>query len=151
MDRGDNKAPANPVGTADASSGQNVDVLIPCNACCCEIDSCILSWPECCGCTSTAICCCYEVDTKCCVLTNRKDAILNCQSTSCMCIYPTTCCKGINRYFCCDQRFACPCDKDVPCVVNFCFITCCFNYACKVGIFQSIGQLKGNAGVAAGK
>ena len=115
------------IGGAESSSTDNSGALTPVFGCCCLIASCVLQWPECCGITATSICCCFEIDEKCCVITNRKDACLNCWSQSCMCIMPTTCLKCACRCFCLDSRWAFPCDKDVPCLLNCLGFSCMFN------------------------
>ena len=52
-----------------------------------------------------------------------------------ICAYtpPTTCCKGTATCLCFDGRFAFPCDDEVPCLLNTCGLTCCYNWGCNVG------------------
>jgi hypothetical protein len=53
-------------------------------------------------------------------------------------------CKGVQQCFCFDRRFACPCDKEVPCVWTLCcFFVCCHNFKCDPKCCVSIDDLVG--------
>ncbi len=44
-------------------------------------------------------------------------------------VVPRTCCSCICQHHCIDTRCALPCDAlDVPCLVNLCFVNCCYNW-----------------------
>ena len=41
------------------------------------------------------------------------------------CVKPTSCCKMETQECCLDCRIACPCDDEVPCMLNLFGWTCC--------------------------
>jgi len=105
--------------------------LLVCSACCCAISSLYTKWPNCCGCYVLSDYCCVSQEGVCCkpVAAEPGDCCM-CQQVTCKIIWPKTCCEGVQQTFCLDSRCAFPCNKDVPCLLNVCFLTCCYNWAC---------------------
>lgn len=57
------------------------------------------------------------------------------------------CCSTVGQLFCCDVRMALPCTDDVPCMLNTCFINCCYKYSpnCACTWFSKVKDLDGEA------
>ncbi len=73
-----------------------------------------------------------EPEELCCVLL-RGQAVLE---------RPQTICKGMSQCFCCDNRFALPCDEEVPCLLFLLpFCTVCVNGRVGVHCCHSVRQL----------
>lgn len=110
--------------------------------CCCFISGLYCTYPECIGCYVMESCLCCQADMKCCkpyTHTEGKICIIN--SQNCDLIVPATCCKCVGQTFCFDSRGAFPCDKDVPCVIAYCGILCCANWACDVRLCPTTGEI----------
>jgi len=109
---------------------------------CCAIIVCKTGWPDCIDpcCRMNGMCLCCEADAEMLVpvgleavtdkrgLDTEKHKVL-CQRGTCTCIVPPIlsggpCCKGICKGLCFEERFALPCDDEVPCMCGYCFITC---------------------------
>ena len=140
---------AHKAGVAEAED------LVVVSAMCCSIQSLYCKCPDCCGCFSkftrlyiypvnvdfltsslskflaSSVCCCCKADTICCKPSNIAGECCIFYSGGQYCIEMTTCCKGITQCCCCDNRYAFPCDKDVPCVFAICFCVLCVNWEIK--------------------
>lgn len=71
--------------------------------------------------------------------------ILNKGTTSIGCPSNMVICKGVNQCFCLDNRFAFPCDDEVPCALSMCpfCVYCVGGFPCKCGCCYTIGSLSG--------
>eukprot|EP00746_Dinoflagellata_sp_MGD_P068210 gnl/MRDRNA2_/MRDRNA2_28113_c0_seq1.p1 gnl/MRDRNA2_/MRDRNA2_28113_c0~~gnl/MRDRNA2_/MRDRNA2_28113_c0_seq1.p1 ORF type:complete len:164 (-),score=10.32 gnl/MRDRNA2_/MRDRNA2_28113_c0_seq1:296-787(-) len=108
----------------------DVGKLIPCNACCCLINSLYCKFPDCCGCKSEGQFLCVSSECVCCKpLTQKND-----DDKFCICfeggsyfMIPKTCCLGSSQVLCVDTRCAYPCVAGkVPCLFTFLpFCVCC--------------------------
>ena len=83
---------------------------------CCIITSCATKYPDCIGIDVEATVLCCRIEALLCKPSVEPEYCCICQRTEALCLWPTTCCKGITQCFCLDSRFAFPCDHDVPCV-----------------------------------
>ena len=45
-------------------------------------------------------------------------------------------CKGITTVCCFEERVACPCDEEVPCMYGCCFIICFQRFAWDLKVFE---------------
>lgn len=125
----------------NGQDNNNVDSLVPIFGYCCSMSS--IQTTNIMGCTEKSVCLCIEAEGEFCTFINdREDACFNCTRQSCTCIQPRTCIKGVSRCFCCDSRCAFPCDDEVPCMLNVCFINCCYNWKCKFAACATIKTLK---------
>lgn len=130
-----------------ASGGAAADTR-PCAGCCCEISSCYLSFPACCSAYVKSSCCCLESEGSCCkalCCTSKKYKKSLCctvQQLNCLCVSPSTCCKGWAQCFCLDNRCALPCDSEVPCVfMPLPCVTMCVNYGFKCAVCATMADI----------
>lgn len=98
---------------------------------CCLFASCYTKMPECLGCHTESECLCLEMKgIGCKPQSGQPKLCCICCEGSYNIIPPTTCIKGTSQVCCADTRCALPCDEDVPCIFNVCFITCCYKFKC---------------------
>ena len=128
----------------------NTNDLLVFQAMCCSITSCYTKYPECCGCIQNSVCCCCVCEGICCKTAVEQGEWCVIQQQTIKCIRPTTCCGGMAQIFCFDSRCAFPCDKDVPCMVTYCFLTCCYNWNCNCACCKKLKDIKGDTAVAVG-
>jgi len=68
-----------------------------------------------------SVCCCFEVDAKMSMLPKAMDGyeIMVENMGTALCVKPSTCCKGVGRFFFVMSKCAFPCDNEVPfgCVI----------------------------------
>lgn len=126
--------------------------LYPCIGACCMIASIFSKFPDVFGWYCSCILCCCKDES----LGNKPaiekgeifqgDIYILCEDR-CVLIYPSSCCNCVDQCFCIDFRCAFPCDpvNGVPCLVNICFINCCYNWTLKPGqtCFKPLGYTMG--------
>ena len=128
--------------------------LNPCCGFCCMMSSIFWKFPDIFGWyISCILCCCKQesIGFKPAVEKGeifQGDIYVSCEDRVAI-IYPTSCCTGINQCFCIDTRCAFPCDSanGVPCLVNLCFINCCYDWKFKPGqtYFKPLGFTMGES------
>ena len=114
--------------------------LIPVAACCCAIYSCYTKYPECCGGYSNATCLCIQQELTICKCHKEmldKDEFCLCYQGKCACLLEPAFCKVVSQLFCIDGRAAIPCDEDVPCMLNLCYVSC---YP-KCGVCKKVSEI----------
>jgi len=128
---------AEPPTVISTDAEKDMNKVVPCDSCCCYIDSCFCLFPQCLGCARKEECCCLACDSiyykPQCGDTEREDQDVCCilQKGAIWIQWPTTCLKTVDQCCCIDHRCAFPCDKEVPCLcMCLPFCTCCVNCAC---------------------
>lgn len=126
--------------TVDVSGKAEFGDLNVCFAFCCVISSLFCKMPDVFGSSSVCSCLCVKCEQhNCKPAVERNDVfkgeICLCQTATCICMAPRTCCSWVGQNFCCDNRCSFPCDGkgDIPCTVNCCFINFCHNWGCLCG------------------
>lgn len=126
------------IGTGKATEDDMPDVrdLNTMSACCCYINSLYCQFPEVfgvfgegivCGCCKFSLSACKPLvkqgevfDADICLILRQRVA----------CQMPETCFGCVVQQFCLDSRCMLPPDAEkVPCVMNYCFINCVYDYA----------------------
>jgi len=115
------------------------DLNVMCG-CCCYIESLFCKFPDAFGAEQSTSCLCCADQLLCCkpmvyrgeVFQGEVCALCDQRTT---CVVPRTCCSCVSQCFVCDRRSSFPCDAkgDVPCILNVCFINCCYNWNCACG------------------
>lgn len=123
------------------------------SACCCTINSIYWEFPQIFGAfTEQQICCVHATSAfnKPAVL---KGEIYQGDNTICMSgrvalmeFSHFVCCQAVSQMCCLDTRAALPCTDDVPCMLNYCCINCCYNWSpnCACTYFSQIKDLQGD-------
>ena len=104
--------------------------LVPFNACCCAISSCVCDYPEYIGAVAEGSVCCFEGNLKACRISSVADKWCICLEADIYLQSPKTCVKCVQQCCCVDTRCAFPCAKEeVPCLLTIFFITCFYDWS----------------------
>jgi len=138
-----------PLASNRPDGGLAKDDAIIYGACCCTLESCLCSWPECCGCYNKGAILCienefYSCKAMCCVDQEiRKDKLCIFRKGNYSLVYPYTCCANECQFFFVDHRDAFPCDDEVPCVWTILpGLVVCANYKCQFLCCPTINAIK---------
>jgi hypothetical protein len=130
------------------------DELIPCNACCCFIESCFLKMPDCVGCHGSSVFCCSKYEFTCFKPGKDPEEYFVCTDGSISCAKPRFICKGVSQLWCYDSRYAfyefeggSALHPKLPCLVNILGITLCFNWMITPACCVRWGDLKNMTGM----
>lgn len=137
-----------PAKAASARGRVDVGDLKPCIGLCCMYHSYFCKLPDAFGCYHNFTCCCLREEDMCYKPAIAKGEIFDneimiiCERKAAI-IPIKACCVAVDQVFCIDNRCAIPCDGEfVPCVLNLCYINCCFEWKPAFGCtyFRSMKQ-----------
>ena len=97
-------------------------------ACCCTILSCYAAWPACLGTYAKGVVACCKLELMMCKAATEEESLCQCMKSDIEIIKPKVCCKLQWQLCCLDDRWAMPCDEEVPCIMALCGITCAKDY-----------------------
>mmetsp|Transcript_150783 Transcript_150783/g.420301 ORF Transcript_150783/g.420301 Transcript_150783/m.420301 type:complete len:153 (-) Transcript_150783:86-544(-) len=133
--------------------GEETDVkaqdLLVCGGCCCSFSSLYLKFPDCIGCKTEGICCCFQIEQAACKplctdagAGNEEGKLCVCFEGGTYCVMPSTCIQEQQQFFCIDSRCAFPCHDKVPCVCTLCpFLVLFADWGFKPSCCQTLGVI----------
>jgi len=118
---------------SETTGNIHLDDLRPYLGACCFILSCYEEFPNCIGCISKLTILCTSCHLSICKPSRDPISCFMCFSLGVELVKLESLIQSRSQFFCQDWRIAVPSSSEVPCMINFCFLTCYYkdHFTCK--------------------